>query len=110
MVFGQVAFVVSFEKRLYVGAARAQRVSKGLEDGDAVLGSISLVTKGSEGQPVGGAVRELELTVGFYALVLCIGQASTGRCDHAIEFRPRGSLCLETSNLYETVELFLAHG
>ena len=110
LVFGQVAFVVSFEERLYVGVARAQRVSKSLEDGDAVLGSKSLVTKGSEGQPVGGAVRQLELAIGLYAVILCIGQASTCRCDHAVEFLPRGSLGLETPDLYEIVELLPAHG
>jgi hypothetical protein len=57
LVFGQVAFVVSFEERLYVGVSRTQRMSESLEDGDAVLGSISLVTKRGERQPVSGAVR-----------------------------------------------------
>jgi hypothetical protein len=65
-------------------------------------------TRRHERKFVGCFNSQIELAVGLYAFVLCVNQASACRLDHAIEFLPRGSLDLESPDLYEIVELILA--
>src|SRR5216684_2587355 len=108
-VLRQVSFAVSLEEDLYVGVICTEGVNERLKNGDPVLGSISLVSKGGERQPVCGTIGEVKPAVGLYSFVLRVGQASAGRGKHAVKRLSRAWLDFELPNLYEVVELLLAH-
>jgi hypothetical protein len=108
-VFRQVSFVVSLEEDLYVRVIRTKGVNERLEDGNPILGSISLLAESGERQPVCSTVSKLKLAVRLNSFVLRVGQASAGRGKHGVKLLSRACLGLELPNLYEVVELLLAH-
>jgi hypothetical protein len=57
------------EEDLYVRVVCTKGVRERLEDGDPVLGTISLLTKGGEREPMRSSVSEVKLAVGLYGFV-----------------------------------------
>src|SRR5712691_1811114 len=101
---------MGLQEDLYVGVVSSQRMDECLENRNSIFGTVPLMPKRSEGQPVRGTVGQVELAIWVKTLVLRVGQARARRLQHAGEFLSRGSLGLELLNLHKIVELLLAHG
>jgi hypothetical protein len=56
-----------------------------------------------------GAIGKVKTAIRIKVSVLCVHKALTRRLNHAHIFDARCRLKLELADVYETIELFLAH-
>src|SRR5262249_20334463 len=97
------------QESLHVRAVRPQGVHKRLKYGDAVFGSIALLSERGESKPVSCAISQGELAILLNAFVLRILKTAVCRGEHTIKFLLRSGLSFELPVLCQFVEFLFAH-
>jgi hypothetical protein len=77
---------MGLQKNLYVSIVRIHSVNERLEYRNSVFRTVSSLTQRRECEPMRGPIRQIELTICVYALVLSVGQMRSSRAHHAVEF------------------------